>query len=154
MDRRRQSGPGRWGTHPVHVSVGPIGGSTALYGATPLTANDVTIFRIPTPPGKFVFSKVAVHATTDAADADGTVLGVVSKYDASADAEVTVSGSIDLEALTTLERAEAGVSTSATDAQLVLDTGDTLSFRVTNNSAAIDTQPVDLFIVVELMQLN
>lgn len=154
MDRRRRAQPGRFGTHPVHVILGPVGGSDNIGGASPLTANNTTRISIPTPPGKFVFSRASMHATTAAADADGAVTAVVSKYDASADAEVTVSGSFNVEGLTTKERAEVGPSTSATDAQLLLDEGDTLSVIFTSDSAAIDTQPAALFVVVELMQVN
>lgn len=142
----RRAGPGRFGTHPVHVSFS--------CGVNPLTANDTVTFRIPTPPGKFFFSKAAVQCDTPAADADGTCLLTVQKYDASADAEVALTDAYNIEGLTTLERNEISVGASVTDAQRLFDTGDTLDFKVVNNSAAINTQPTALSVTVELFQVN
>lgn len=146
MDRRRNASPGRFGTHPVHVS--------HMAGVDPLTVNDTTILWVPTPKGKFVFTGFAAQCDTPGADSDGTILATVRKYDASGDAHVTLSAAIDLEAVTTKERAVAGVASAATEAQLLLDDGDVLNIAVVSNSAAIDTQPTLLSFTVELLQLN
>lgn len=144
----RRAAPGRFGTHPIHVSV------TA--GVDPFTANDTTTIRIPTPPGKFYFSKAAIQCVTVLSDADGTALLTVQKYDASADAEVALTDASSIEAavMTTKERVELNPGAAVTDAQRLLDTGDTLNFKVVSNSAAIDTQPTEFSVTVELFQIN
>ena len=142
----RRPAPGRFGTHPVHVSF------TA--GTNPLTANTTVAFRVPTPPGKFFFSKASVMCDTVTADADGTSLITIRKYDASADAEVDLTTAVDLDTLTTLERTNLVRDAATTDAQCILDTGDTLGFKVVNNSAAINTQPTSLSVTIELFQID
>jgi hypothetical protein len=87
-------------------------------------------------------------------DADGTLVATLRKYDASADATVTLTGNIDLEALTTREETSVKVLGTLTDAQLTMDTGDALEVHVVNNSAAIDTQPAGLTFVAEMLVLE
>ena len=137
--------PGRYGTHPQFLTVQP----------TPtLTANNTTIFKIPSPYRRCVFVRGAVSVTQVPVDGDGTILGTFRKYDASADAAVTLTGNIDLETLVTREVSYADPSSSATQAQLTLDNGDVMEFHVVNNSAAINTQPTDLSLCVELLVLE
>ena len=97
--------PGRYGTHPQFLTVQP----------TPtLTANNTTIFKIPSPYRRCVFVRGAVSVTQVPVDGDGTILGTFRKYDASADAAVTLTGNIDLETLVTREVSYADPSSSAT----------------------------------------
>lgn len=144
MQGYRRVQPGAFGTQYIAVSSAPIGGSDNIGGASPLTANDTTTFSLPTPPVKCRLVKFAASVVTAPVDSDGTVLARAMKYDASADAQVTISEDIDLEALTTRELATANAKASATDPQRVFDTGDALEVNVVNNSAAIGTQPVTL----------
>ncbi len=119
-------------------------------GANPLTANTTTDIYIPTPPGKFVLLGAAVVQSTLVADADGTVLAQITKRAASGDADTVLTAQVDLEAATVLERQEFSLLTTLATAANIFLTGDIVKLEVVNNSAAIDTQPVDLMIAVEL----
>jgi hypothetical protein len=78
------------------------------------------------------------------ADADGTILCTIKKYDRSAAADVTLATNFNLEGLTAKEASHIPFDSGVTDAQRILDIGDFLFAEVVNNSAAIDTQPVGL----------
>lgn len=91
--------------------------------------------------------EIIVSTFTVPADADGTILLTVKKWDASAAAAVTLVtgaaavGTGDLEALTQGKGERLTFDAALTDAQRTLDFGDSLYFEIVNNSAAIDTQP-------------
>lgn len=147
--------PGRFGVATVQARTGQIGGSNFLGGATPLTANDTTIFRVGGFAGRKVrFSRIGATSTTVPADADGTILAYAKKYDASANDVVTLSESLDLESLVTREETSVNYLSTATDADLTFDTGDALEIHVVNNSAAINTQPAGLVFVAEFLVLE
>lgn len=86
------------------------------------------------------------------ADADGTVLLNVFKWDASADAAVQLVTSFDLETQTAKECDRVPLGASLTEAQRTMETGDYLYATIVNNSAAINTQPVGL-VVTTLLKL-
>lgn len=137
--------PGRYGTEIAFLTVQP----------TPtLTANDTTVFAIPSPFRKCRFLRGTVSVATVPADSDGTIVGTFKKYDASADAAVTLSSDINLETLTTREVAKADSAAAATESQLLLDDGDQFEFHVVNDSAAINTQPTKLSLCVEVAVLE
>lgn len=147
--------PGRFGTATVLAQTGQIGGANFLGGASPLTANTTTIFRLGGFAGRKVrFSRFGATTTTVPADADGTIIATARKYDASADAAVVLSANLDLEALVTREETSTTPLSTATDAELTFDTGDALEIHVVNNSAAIDTQPAGLVFVAEFLVLE
>lgn len=146
--------PGRYGVEVVLVGSGPIGGTNLIGGASPLTANTTTKFHIPAPGFKCAFLGLKASAVTVPADADGTLLARVAKYDAVANAEVTVSADVNLEALVTREVSRAGKLSTATEAQLFIQPADTLVVNVVSNSAAIDTQPANLLFTVELARID
>lgn len=144
--------PGRFGVAPVLLNSGQIGGANFLGGATPLTANATTTFRLGGTAGrKCEVSRFGATVVTVPADADGAITAVLQKYDASADAVVVLTGPINLETLVTREETSVPFLSTATDAQLILDTGDALEVAVVSNSAAIDTQPAGLVFTVELL---
>lgn len=147
--------PGRFGVQTVQARTGQIGGANFLGGATPLTANTTTIFRMGGTAGrKCRVSRFGATTVTVPADADGAITATLRKYDASADTTVTLTGNINLEALVTREETSVAVLGTLTDAQLTLDTGDALEIHVVNDSAAIDTQPAGLTFVAELLVLE
>jgi len=147
--------PGRFGVQTVQARTGQIGGANFLGGASPLTANTTTIFRLGGTAGrKCRVSRFGATTVTVPADADGTIVATLRKYDASADSAVTLTGNLELEALVTREETSAAVLGTLTDAQLTLDTGDALEIHVVNDSAAIDTQPAGLTFVAELLVLE
>ena len=146
---RRQEPSGRFGTLPQLLSSGPIGGSNYLGGASPLTANDTTIFPLGAVPVKSMASKLTARVATVPTDADGDILAYLFKYDASANAAVQLSGAIDLKALVTREGAVAELLSTLTPEQATLEVGDALEVHVVSDSAAIDIQPAGLVFVSE-----
>lgn len=137
--------PGRFGTQVTLLA--------RHAGSSPLTANTTVNIRMGGAHRRAWLEQVAVSASTLAADADGTVLATVYKYDASANAAVALSSALSLEsdAQVANETAKFTLLSTLTPAQRTLDEGDTLYVAVTNNSAAIDTQPADLCFVAELL---
>jgi len=104
-------------------------------------------------PAKSIINRAVVSAGTVPASTSGTILGVLQKYDASADAAVALTDNIDLEALTAHEGTAVTLLTTLTDAQKLLDTGDTVRFVVTTNNT-VTTAAVDLVVNVELLVQN
>lgn len=144
--------PGRFGVLPNYIRTGQIGGTNFLGGASPLTANQTTIFRLGGMAGrKCLVSRLGATTVTVPNDADGTILAKLVKYDASADAGVDLTDNLNLEALVTREESFVNRLSTATDAQLMLDVGDALEVHVVSNTASIDTQPAGLVFVVELL---
>jgi hypothetical protein len=88
------------------------------------------------------------------ADADGTVLLNVFKYDASAAADVTLVSSYDLEGLVAGKSERLTLVSGLTDDQRTLDHGDSLHYTIVNNSAAIDTQAAGAAVTVLLKLLS
>lgn len=126
--------------------------STLLVGRCDTTmANGVT-YQLGSHPAKCLVARAVVSALTVPESTGGTIEGVLQKYDASADAAVTLTGSIDLEALVSSEGTALPLLTTLTDAQKTLDAGDTLQFVIT--SGTINTQPVDLMVNTELLVLG
>ena len=101
-------------------------------------------------PAKSIINRAVVSAGTVPASTSGTILGVLQKYDASADAAVALTDNIDLEALVAHEGTAVTLLTTLTDAQKLLDTGDTVRFVVTTNNT-VTTAAVDLVVNVELL---
>ena len=104
-------------------------------------------------PAKSIINRAVVSAGTVPASTSGTILGVLQKYDASADAAVALTDNIDLEALTAHEGTAVTLLPTLTDAQKTLDTGDTVRFVVTTNNT-VTTAAVDLVVNVELLVQN
>lgn len=134
---------GRFGVHPAFL---------ASIQASTLTASTTTSFRIPTPKRRLRVLRGTYCAHTLPIDADGTVLATLKKYDISAAAAVSLSSAVSLKVdVSVADTATAfTLLTTLTEAQLTVDEGDTLFVDVVSNSAAIDTQPVDLQFVVEV----
>jgi hypothetical protein len=126
--------------------------TTLLVGRCQTTmANGVT-YQFGSHPAKCLISRAVVSALTVPVSNAGTITGVLQKYDASANAAVTLTGNVNLEALTAKEGTAVSLLTTLTDAQKTLDTGDTLQFVIT--SGTVDTQPVDLMVNTELLVLE
>jgi len=112
-----------------------------------------TVYNFGGHPARCAISRAVVAAGTVPASTGGTILGVIQKYDASADAAVALTDNVDLEALTAHEGTAVALLSSLTDAQKTLDTGDTLRFAVTTSSS-VTTAAVDLTVNVELLVLE
>ena len=104
-------------------------------------------------PARCVIARAVVSAGTVPASTSGTILGVIQKYDSSANAAVALTGNVDLEALTAHEGTSVSLLSSLTEAQKTLDTGDTLRFVVTTDNT-VTTAAVDLMVNVELLALE
>ena len=101
-------------------------------------------------PAVCVINRAVVSAGTVPASTSGTILGVIKKYDSSANAAVTLTGDVDLEALTASEGTAVTLLTTLTAAEKTLDTGDTLQFVVTTTNT-VTTAAVDLQVNIELL---
>jgi hypothetical protein len=108
-----------------------------------------TTYSFGSHPAKCYINRAVVSAGTVPASTSGTILGIIQKYDASADAAVTLTDNVDLEALTAKEGTAVALLSTLTDAQRTLDTGDTLQFVVTTTNT-VTTAAVDLMVNVEL----
>ena len=146
-ERHFRPGPGRFG-----VNAAILNGQNIAN----LTANTTTRVDISPAPRKAFVDKVMVSQQTLVADSDGTVLATVKKYDASANASVTLSSALSLEADAQVasEGAFFALLSTLTDAQRTLDEGDVLYVDIVNNSAAIDTQPANLRFAASVEILN
>lgn len=135
----RSNKPGELGTELIVADF-------AVQGTATLSANTTTTFAIGGFDRRVRFAGFSVSVTNVPADADGVITAIVQKYDASADAAVALTAATDLETLTTREARTVAPLGTLTEAQFTLDTGDTLEFVVTNDSAAINTQPTNLVV--------
>jgi hypothetical protein len=133
--------PGRFGVIPNLL----VGRCAAAIGNT-----TTTTYNFGSHPAVCLINRAVVSAGTVPASTSGTILGVLQKYDASADAAVVLSGNVDLEALTAHEGTAITLLTTLTDAQKTLDTGDTVRFVVTTDNT-VTTAAVDLMVNVELL---
>lgn len=115
-----------------------------------VTANTTTTIPGSHRQRKSFLVRLSVSCVTVGADADGVLTAIIYKYDASADAAVALCAAINLETLTAQESAAVEITSSLTEAQRTFDEGDTLYAVVTNDSAAINTQPAGLAFVAEL----
>ena len=115
--------------------------------------NTTTTYNFGSHPAKCIINRAVVSAGTVPASTSGTILGVLQKYDASANAAVTLTADVDLEALTAKEGTAVGLLTTLTDAEKLLDTGDTVQFVVTTTNT-VTTAAVDLMVNVELLVQN
>jgi hypothetical protein len=136
--------PGRFGVLPnllagrCDAAIGDSGTTTYNFGGHPAPC---------------VISRAVVSAGTVPASSGGTILAVLQKYDASANAAVTLTANIDLEALVAKEGTAVALLSTLTDAQRTLDAGDTLQLVVTTTST-VGTAAVDLQCNIELLVQN
>lgn len=112
--------------------------------------NTTTTYSFGAHPAKCIINRAVVSAGTVPASTSGTITGVLQKYDASANAAVTLTSAVDLEALTANEGTALTFLTTLTDAEKLLDTGDVVLFVVTTNNT-VTTAAVDLMVNVELL---
>jgi hypothetical protein len=112
--------------------------------------NTATTYNFGGHPAVCVINRAVVSAGTVPASTSGTILGVLEKYDASADAAVVLTGNVNLETLTAKEGTAVALISTLTAAEKTLDVGDTVQFVVTTNNT-VTTAAVDLMVNVELL---
>lgn len=120
---------------------------------TVIANSGTTTYNFGGHPARCYLHRAVVSAGTVPVSASGTILGVLYKYDASANAAVALTGNIDLEALTASEGLAVAFLGTLTDAQRTLDTGDTVRFVVTTTNT-VGTAAVDLRVHLELLVLS
>jgi hypothetical protein len=138
--------PGDFGAEFVTLSIGPIGGATGLYGATPITASATTRFRLGSLPNcQFLPVRFCATAGTVPVSGGGTLLTRIVRYVKATTSEQIITQDLDITTLVVdqalyMQNMLAGI----TDAQRTCIPGDSLRINVVSN-AAIGTQPVDLW---------
>jgi len=115
--------------------------------------NTTTTYSFGGHPATCIINRAMVSAGTVPASTSGTILGVLQKYDATANSAVALTDNVDLEALTAHEGTAVALLTTLTDAQKILRPGDTVRFVVTTNNT-VTTAAVDLQVNVELLVQN
>ena len=136
--------PGRLGVLPTLL----VGNCDATIAGTGTTS-----YNFGGHPARCYINRAVVSALIVPVSASGTVLGVLQKYDASANAAVALTGNIDLETLTANEGTAVSLLSTLTDAERTLDGGDTLRLVVTT-TAAVGTAEEDLTVNFELLVLE
>lgn len=138
---------GRYVVHPCLVTTG-------FNGETSITANTTTDFYLTGVPNRTAtIERITAACSTVTVDSDGTSTYVVSKLRNGTTA-TALNTAANLDALTANVAAAATLVTTLTDVQRTHLAGDIYRVRVTNDSAAIDTQPVNLNWCVELNLLD
>lgn len=136
--------PGRLGVLPTLL----VGNCDATIAGTGTTS-----YNFGGHPARCYINRAVISALIVPVSASGTVLGVLQKYDASANAAVALTGNIDLEGLTANEGTAVSLLSTLTDAERTLDEGDTLRLVVTT-TAAVGTAEEDLTVNFELLVLE
>lgn len=115
--------------------------------------NTTTTYNFGGHPATCLINRAMVSAGTVPASTSGTILAVLEKYDSTANAAVTLTANIDLEALTAHEGTAVNLISTLTTAQRTLLPGDTVRLTVTTNNT-VTTAAVDLVANVELLVQN
>ena len=124
------------------------------FGANPFTANTTVTFAQPTAPAKFYVERAVVCTANVPLDADGTLVIRLFKR-AAGGTRTQLTQDYNIEGNTAREKVALAFVTTLTDAnRIVLEAGDALEWDLVSNSAAIDTQPTQLYGAVELSVLQ
>ena len=122
-------------------------------GGLNVSANTTTDYTVGVPAVLSYVENIRIGAVAAGVDADGTILVQVFKRDVAAASNVALTGTFSLESdgITAGNR-QFTIPITGTDAARTINTqnGDALFVRVTNNSAAIDTQPNQAMVSCEL----
>ena len=132
--------PGRLGVFPVPLTSGRINTGTLAAGTQTHTIGAM--------PAKCYINRATVSAGTYPTAASSCVARLI-KYDSTANAAVTLTADLDINAKTAREGIALALTTTLTDAQRTLNPGDTLEFEIVT-VGAVSVQPDDISCVVEL----
>jgi hypothetical protein len=139
--------PGAFGGQPIHLELDPVGRS----GRTLTTAGSTT-FVIPTPYRKFYVRAASVHCTSLVGTSGSTTVKV-QKVVSGTGTPVALTNAKPLEGLTAKVVSSIAMASAATDANRQVNEGDILQAQFINVTG-IDVQPVDLYVLVEGLQLE
>lgn len=137
--------PGRFGVAPAIMTAGQLATGTLAAG----TLN----FNLGTYPGVTAYVLGAAMSALTWATAANSMTAQLIKYDASADAEVNLTGLVDINNLTDSEGVALPLSSTLTDAQRLMDVGDILILRLVT-TGAVSVQPAGLNATVEVTPLH
>lgn len=152
MDKRFAPRPGRYGVM-LDVKVSTVIGT----GGLALTANTTTTYRVSTPVRRSWIESISILNGTVGLDSDGTILATVFHRDnvGSSNIALTAATSLEVDFLAANNKVfSVPLLTTLTDAQRICQPGDTVYVDVVNNSAAIDTQPIQNLVQVEFCILE
>lgn len=152
MDKRFAPRPGRFGVELNWEASTPIG-----TGGLALTANTTTTYRVPTPIRRCWIESISILCGTVGLDSDGTILGTVFRRDNAnaANIALTAATSFEVDFLTANTKVfPVALLSTLTDTQRICQAGDIVYVDIVNNSAAIDTQPVQNFVQIEFAILE
>jgi hypothetical protein len=130
--------PGRFGIMPVAVCTRPVFGT--------LAAGTVAHF-VGSYPKKCVISGISIGATTFPTAATSIVATLQKKPSGTA---VDLTSGININTQTAQAAVAGTILSTATDAQLTLNPGETLLLSVVT-TGAVSVQPVDLMVTVEVL---
>jgi hypothetical protein len=133
---------------------------SVVLAANPVTPNGTETHRLGAPVGRSGSTQksklvgAAISAGTLGNDADGTITAQIIKRIADGDTDQALTSTLSVEAdgLTASEQADFTIS--GTDAQLTFANGDVCEIDFVNNSAAVDTQPANVIVVLEFAILE
>jgi len=129
------------------VEIATIG--TTTFNLTPNATLDLYMSG---PPATSYIEGISYVTNVNGNDADGTITATLYKYDVSAAAEYVLTGAINMETLVPHMNVSLPILSTVTDAQRVLEVGDSVIIRLVSDSAVIDTQP-QIEVTVELAVL-
>ncbi len=148
----RRPKPDAFGTSPVILSVGPLGGANLLYTTAPLVTQGSITFTIGTPYRKLWVRGASAHAST-LVSTHGTTVAKVQKLRGTVTAAIT--GSLNLASgMTAYASSKFTIGTATTiESDRIVQEGDLLQVVVVNTGTLV-TEPVELYFNVEAFQLE
>ncbi|MGJ0510189.1 MAG: hypothetical protein ACR652_24345 [Methylocystis sp.] len=143
----RRPKPDAFGTSPVILSVGPLGGSNLLYSTGVLVTQGSITFTIPTPYRKLAVRAASTHAST-LVSTHGTTVATLRKRVAGTTV-ATITSALNL-ATGTAKVSNPFVigSHSTVEADRICQPADVLEVVVVNTGTLV-TEPVELYFNVE-----
>ena len=138
--------PGAFGSVPEFSVLDPVGRS----GRT-LTTSGSTTYVLPTPYRKFYVRGASAQCSSLAAG--GTTVAKIQKVVAGTGTPVVLTSGLTLEGMTAKVTSKIAMASTATDANRMVGEGDVLEVQFIN-TGGITTQPLELYVHVELQQLE
>lgn len=136
-----------FGTSPVILSIGPLGGTGLLYGAGVLVTQGSITFTIPTPYRKIAVRAAGTHANT-LVSTHGTTVATVRKRVAGTTV-ATITAALNLATGTAKVTNPFVIGSQSTiESDRILQPADVLEVVVVNTGTLV-TQPVELYFNIE-----
>ncbi len=148
----RRPKPDAFGSAPVMLNVGPIGGSNLLYSTGALVTQGSITFTIPTPYRKMWIRGASTHAST-LVSTHGTTVAKVQKLTGGT-VTTAITGNLNLATGTALANSKFTIGTATTiEKDRIIQEGEILQVVVVNTGTLV-TEPVELYFNVEAFSLE